>query len=302
MEHHHTRKDFGMILAIQTTALKSIHDFFHERGFYQIMPVIISPITDPLAHSTGPATITYKRQKLQLTKSMIFHKQLALMAEGHHRIYCVSPNIRLEHDKCNGTGRHLLEFSQVDFEVKEATADRTMLMVEELVMRVIREVKQKHEPELEMLGRELTIPRPMFPVYDSREMREKFGEDFEDKLSGMHSTPFWIVNHDREFYDREDPDRPDYYLNYDLVWPEGYGEALSGGEREFEFDRIRKRMDKLGKFASYKEYMRLAKLKQLKPSAGGGIGVERLIRFLCGKPHISDVVLFPKVPGEKIMF
>jgi asparaginyl-tRNA synthetase len=40
----------------------------------------------------------------------------------------------------------------------------------------------------------------------------------------------------------------------------------------------------------------------LKPSAGGGIGVERLLRFLTGKRHIRDVQLFPRIPGEEVVF
>ncbi|MHA2353308.1 MAG: amino acid--tRNA ligase-related protein, partial [Candidatus Thorarchaeota archaeon] len=36
------------------------------------------------------------------------------------------------------------------------------------------------------------------------------------------------------------------------------------------------------------------------PSAGGGLGIERLIRFLTKRPHIREITLFPKVPGEAI--
>jgi asparaginyl-tRNA synthetase len=40
----------------------------------------------------------------------------------------------------------------------------------------------------------------------------------------------------------------------------------------------------------------------LKPSSGGGISVERLLRFLTGKRHIRDVQLFPRIPGEEVVF
>ncbi len=36
----------------------------------------------------------------------------------------------------------------------------------------------------------------------------------------------------------------------------------------------------------------------LPPSAGFGIGIERLVRYICGFKRIDDVHPFPKVPGE----
>ena len=55
------------------------------------------------------------------------------------------------------------------------------------------------------------------------------------------SDPFWIIDipvNEREFYDREDPDNEGYLMDMDLIYPEGFGEAISGGEREFEIENI----------------------------------------------------------------
>ncbi|MHA1966748.1 MAG: amino acid--tRNA ligase-related protein [Candidatus Hodarchaeales archaeon] len=35
---------------------------------------------------------------------------------------------------------------------------------------------------------------------------------------------------------------------------------------------------------------------------GGGLGIERLIRFLTKRKQIKEVTLFPKLPGEKVEF
>jgi len=53
--------------------------------------------------------------------------------------------------------------------------------------------------------------------------------------------------------------------------------------------------------APYESYLAVAEKGLLKPTAGGGFGVERLIRFLTGKKHIREVTLFPRIPGEKIV-
>jgi len=82
------------------------------------------------------------------------------------------------------------------------------------------------------------------------------------------------------------------------MYPEGFGEALSGGERECELDRIHSRMDRDGipraKFARYLEEVE----KGVPRSAGFGIGIERLTRFICGLDSIEDARLFPKAPGN----
>ena len=78
----------------------------------------------------------------------------------------------------------------------------------------------------------------------------------------------------------------------------GFGEALSGGERECELDRIYSRLDRDGipraKFARYLEEVE----KGVPRSAGFGIGIERLTRFICGLDSIEDARLFPKSPGR----
>ena len=84
----------------------------------------------------------------------------------------------------------------------------------------------------------------------------------------------------------------------DLIYPEGYGEALSGGERENRYDRIIQRILKKGqKLSQFKEYLIMAR-EDLPPSAGFGIGIERLTLFICGLKGIDEVSLFPKIPGK----
>ena len=51
-------------------------------------------------------------------------------------------------------------------------------------------------------------------------------------------------------------------MNYDLIYPEGFGEALSGGEREYEYEKLLKKI-KAHKIDStkYQQYLKLAKAK-----------------------------------------
>ncbi len=101
----------------------------------------------------------------------------------------------------------------------------------------------------------------------------------------------------RGFYDREDPDRPGVLRDFDLVYPEGFGEAISGGEREFQLERVLARIRSNGEDpGAYGWYLEMLG-EGVPPSAGLGIGVERLTRFVCGLEKIWEAVPFPKVPG-----
>ena len=86
------------------------------------------------------------------------------------------------------------------------------------------------------------------------------------------------------------------------MYPEGFGEGLSGAERETDYETIIKKMaERKTDQTSYATYLEIAKKGILRPTAGGGFGVERLVRYLTGKKEIRDVCLFPRVPGEKVV-
>jgi asparaginyl-tRNA synthetase len=295
-------RSLAAILRVQSVALKSMHDYFYVVGALQLVPVMLSPITDPLCHSVFDADISYYGQKLALTKSMIMHKQISLVSPHIDKIYIVSPNVRLEKEELATSGRHLIDFSQVDMEFKGKDRAYFMAFTEEMLSHTFKRIIEECGGELEILGRSLKVPKGPFKKFDSREMFAELGKDYESIMSAQAAEPFWLTNIEREFYDREDPSMPGRYLNYDLIYPEGFGEGLSGGERDYEYDvlvrKIKARGQALDAFAPYLE---LAKRGELSPSAGGGIGVERMVRYLSGVKDIGDVSPFAKKPGVRIV-
>jgi len=291
------------ILRIQSAALKAIHDYMYEHEVVQAMPIILSPVTDPLNHPHFDAKVEYYGQKLHLTKSMILHKQLSLLNDGIDKIYFMSPNVRLEKEQVRETGRHLFEFTQVDIEFRDKTKKDFMQFVDGMIAHVYGFVREKCAEDLETLGRELAVPTIPLKVYESEDLRAELGEDYEKIASQRARDPFWITNFRREFYDREDKERRGYFHNYDIFWPEGFGEALSGGEREWEHDEIlRKMKERKTDVAAFATYLRVSKEGLIPKTVGGGLGIERMVRFLSGQEHIRDVTMFPRVPGEKVVF
>lgn len=299
-----SRKELPHILRVQQAILRAVDEYMYKKGVTRIMPIMIAPITDTLNHEVEDCGITYEGQKFDITKSMIFHKQIMLSSPYLDKIYIVSPNVRLEQAEPGDT-RHLFEFTQVDLEIKNATMDTIFDFEEGLIKYVFDYIKKECADEFKALGigtSHLDITGP-FERHTTQELRAKYGEDFEMEASKAATQPFWLINHKREFYDAEDLDNRGTYRNYDLIWPMGYVEGLSGGEREYKYDRILERMRELDADEnSLRNYIQLAKDGKLPKTAGAGFGVERMTRFVCQQKQIDDVTVFTRKPGETYIF
>ena len=296
---HISEKKLEIALKINTTVRAEMGAFLRDRGFVEIPPVIFSTVTDPLNHPVYDPSFEYEGTRYALTKSMIFHKQI--IVQKIPKIFTFSPNVRLEMPEKAKTGRHLLEFTQLDLEVKGATREELMQLGEELFIHTVSKVMEKHSEELAMLGRKLHVPAKPFKAYKYTDAEARYGPEFESILSEKSTDPFWIIDiplKQREFYDREKDDEPGILRDMDLIYPEGYCEALSGGEREYDLERIKERILKKGQtFEQFKWFLEFAK-GGLELSCGFGIGIERLVRYICGFQRIEEVHPFPKVPGK----
>ena len=286
---HLKNEEVQKAVMIQSAVRMEMKKFLNDKGFVEIPPVIISPLTDPLRHEVYEAVINYYGYRYSLTKSMIFHKQLALLS--FDKIFSFSPNIRLEPFEKASTGRHLAEFTQLDIEIRGAKREDVMALIEDMILQIIKNLKKKYEISIK-------IPKKPFERITFEEAFSEYGENFETLLSQDKEEPFWIIDmpiHKREFYDYEY--KPGILRDMDLVYPFGFGEAASGGEREYEYGRIIERIRKGGyNLEDFELYLELVK-RGVPPSAGIGIGIERLTRYLCNLDSVEYATLFPKRIG-----
>jgi len=290
------------ISRVMTYALKYLTLEFVNKGFEWLLPVIFSKSTDPLWPDPGASIekrieVEIYGKTVRTTLSMIVHKMVACSL-AHPRLFILSPNIRLEKKDRANSRIHAYEFTQLDFEVRNATSKTIRNFVEGIICRLIGNVKRHMSEELVYLGRydTLRIPEPPFRVFDRENLEKSFGKDWETKIMFEISHPVWITNIPREFYDFEDFER-DKWDNYDLMLP-SYGEVLSGARREWEYDKIVRKMVRDGvRKDNYEVLLKLARDAKLEPSAGAGIGIERLISWIVGAKHIGETQLFPKIPG-----
>jgi len=305
------RPEMKSVLRIQDVVLSALRDFLRGEGFYEILAPIIGPVTDPGIRGAKQVSVDFYGHPFKIMSSMILYKQMAVSTLD--KIFALSPNVRIEPEEALATGRHLSEFRQLDLEVANASYFDVMKLGEAMVSFVCDVVEEKCLEDLEYLGRELNVPKPPFKkmrheeavdLLRSRGIEAQRGEEIswsaEEELSAMFEEPFWIYDYPltaRGFYDREDPSRPGILRDFDLIYPEGFGEAISGGEREYQLDKVIARMRaKEDDPESYGWYLDMLQ-EGVTPSAGFGIGVERFTRYICGLKKIWDAVPFPKVPG-----
>ncbi|MDH7563666.1 MAG: asparagine synthetase A [Candidatus Bathyarchaeota archaeon] len=289
------------ICKIMTFTLKYLTNELINHGFEWLLPVVFSKTTDPLWPDPGASIeerveVEIYGNTVRTTQSMIVHKMVACSLV-QPRLFVLSPNVRIEKRERAASGVHAYEFTQLDFESREASSKDVRSLVENVLSGLVANMKTHLRKELAYLGRDdgLTSLCPPFRVCDKRELEREYGEAWETRLLWETRDAMWVTNIPREFYDFEDEDGR--WDNYDLLLPM-YGEVLSGGKREWEYSKLVKKMQRDNvRQERFKLLLKLAKEKKLKPSAGAGIGIERLTSWITGAKHLGETQLFPRVPG-----
>ena len=287
-----------------TYTLKSLTNTYTNKGFQWLLPVALSQSTDPLWPDPGASIekrieVDIYGKPVRTTASMIIHKLVAA-STAYPKLFILSPNIRIEKAERAKTGRHIYEFTQLDFEIANATTKDVFALVEEAICTLVKDLKKDMQAELTTLCRCDTLKEPTAPfkIYDRVDLEAKYGADgWEAGITEEITEPVWVTNIPREFYDFEDF-ATGKWDNYDLFLPQ-FGETLSGAKREWEYKKI---VEKIERDQVKKEYysliIKMAQEGRLLPCAGAGIGMERLVGWLAGVKHIGECQPFPRVPGN----
>jgi len=295
------------VLKIQSEIMYAVRGFLKKDGFLEIRAPIFEPFTDPGIRGAKLFKIDFYGKQYSLMSALTVHKPLLATHLG--KIFSFCPCARKEPKISKHSGRHLAEFYQMEVEIPESDYEDAMKLAERLIAFVISEIKEECRGELKILKRDIKVPTVPFRKLTHKEavdLAKQLGfEAFYDKelpweseraISMQFDEPFFIKSYpkgSRGFYDK---DGKEFLLDFDLMYPEGFGEAISGSEREFEYKKVLEKLKKSGDIKKFKLYLELMK-KGVKPTAGFGVGLERLTRYICGLEHIRDAAPFSKVPG-----
>ena len=295
------------ILKIRHEIIKACRDFYDEQGF----TLVDTPIFTPAA-CEGTTTLfetEYFGDKAYLTQSGQLYSEASIGALG--KVYCFGPTFRAEKSK---TRRHLTEFWMIEPEVAYADLDDNMRLAEDFVAYIVQKVLENRQEELKTLKGDMsplekvTTPFPRISYDDAVKILHDKGVEFEhggdfgggdetviseqfDKPVMVHRYPTGI----KAFYMKRDPEDPTKVLGVDVLAPEGYGEIIGGGQREDDLEALENRIKEheLPRQA-FEWYLDLRKYGTV-PHSGVGMGIERVVAWICKLSHIRETIPFPRM-------
>jgi asparaginyl-tRNA synthetase len=315
----HRFSDIGLLLQkertkavvrIQHEILRTARAYFEQREFIEIIPPIFEPFTDSGTGRAALFEIDYYGVTYHLMSALTVHKPI--LATHFGRIFALCPCSRKEPAESQSTGRHLAQFYQLEVEVADFTYQEVMDILEELITTIIETVVVTCKEELQVLKRDLKVPRTPFRRITFKEAvnqvrynglgscTDELSAEAERVLSCRFSDPFFVTHFPktsskaRGFLYREEED---VLLDFDLILPDGFGEVSSGSEREWRYEKITEKIQQEENPHIFTRYLTMIK-GGLRPTSGFGIGIERLTTYICGLTTIWDACLFPKVPGN----
>ncbi len=306
------------IIRIRATIIKAIRDWLDEHGYLLVDTPILSPSAGE--NTTTLFQIDYFGEAAYLAQTGQLYNEANMAAHG--KVYCFGPTFRAEKSK---TRRHLMEFWMVEPEMAFFNLEDLIRMEEEFVTAIVQTVLQKRRMELDILERDTTSlerVRPPFPRITYSEAVERlnrlaaetedpeqrallqitWGQDFgaphETAIAEMFDRPVFVTHYPVEakaFYMEPNKDDPRVVNCTDLLAPEGYGEITGGSERIFDADLLARRIKTMGlPEEAYAWYLDLRKFGSV-PHAGFGMGVERVVAWICGLSHIRETIPYPRM-------
>ncbi len=311
LDHRHlwlrSKKPFA-IMQIRNTMFKATVDFFEKEGFIKFDAPIFM-------HSAPEGTtqlfhVDYFDHDAYLSQSGQLYGEAGAMAYG--KIFTFGPTFRAEESKGR---RHMTEFWMMEPEMAWMHQDESLDIQERYLAYMVKQVLDKNEYELKILGRDPEKLRPTtegnftrLPYDDAVKMLQdagrdfKWGDDFgapdEGYISEQYDRPVFIVNYPtsiKPFYMKKNPDNPKEYLCADVIAPEGYGEIFGGSEREGNYEVLKQQILDAGlNLEDYQWYLDLRKFGGV-PHSGFGMGFERTIAWVCHLDHIREAIPFPRL-------
>ena len=295
-------------LRIRHTVINAVRDFLNTQGFILADTPIFTPAACEGTTTLFPVSY-FDHATAYLTQSGQLYNEANAMALG--RVYCFGPTFRAEKSK---TRRHLTEFWMVEPEMAYATLDDAIELAETLITAVVSRALETRARELDTLERDrapLEAVRSPFPriTYDEaiRVLRHhgrqvEYGDDFggadETLLAEQFDRPVAVHRYPsaaKAFYMQPDPARPELSLSVDILAPEGYGEIVGGGQRLDDLDLLLQRITEHGlPQEAFEWYLDLRRYGSV-PHAGFGMGIERVVAWICGVEHVRETIPYPRM-------
>ncbi len=313
------------ILRVRNEIIQAIRDYMYNNGFI----LFDTPIFTPNAcegTTTLFSTDYFDLGKAYLSQSGQLYAEAGALALG--KVYTLGPTFRAENSM---TRRHITEFWMMEPEMAYYDIDDDMDLIEDFLEYVVQRVLENSKADLEFLGRDISKlqnvrkPFPRITYEEAVEILRKkdiplikntangeehirpfpWGEDLgaphEEAIVEDYDKPVMIHRWPAEaksFYMKRDPNNPGIALGVDVLAPEGFGEIIGGSQREDNFEELEKRIKEhnlpLEEFQWYLDLRRYGSV----PHSGFGLGIERMVSWICNLEHIREAIPFARRPNR----
>jgi asparaginyl-tRNA synthetase len=300
------------ILRIRAEIMRAAAEYFDMNGYIRTDPPVLTPAACEGTSTLFP--VDYFGDPAYLTQSGQLYVEATALALS--KVYSFGPTFRAEKSK---TRRHLTEFWMVEPEVAFMDLDGLMELAENYISHIVQSVVKNRAAELQVIGRDVAkleaikAPFPRLRYDEACYMLNKahkdgdleqpftYGNDFgspdETWLSSQYDRPVMVHRYPADvkaFYMEPDPKDPRYALCVDVLAPEGYGEIIGGSQRVSSYELLSARIDqhKLPR-AAFEWYLDLRRYGSV-PHAGFGMGIERVVSWVCALDHVRETIPFPR--------
>lgn len=298
------------ILKIRATLFSAFREYFDQNDFIEFHSPIFQ--TTQCEGGSDLFSVKYFDSETYLAQTWQLYAEAAIYS--YEKLYTIAPSFRAEKSK---TSRHLTEYWHAEMEMCWSTFKDIQDHGEKVMKHMVKRVLEKNTEQLEILKRDLTtlkatvekpFPRMTYTealkiLKEKADMDIPWGKDLrtieEDKLSRMYDTPIIVTEYPtkvKAFYMKEVEGNKDVVQGCDFIGPEGYGEIIGGSQREADIEVLKKKLTEEGEdLKDYEYYFDTRRFGSV-PHGGFGLGMERIISWVCGLDNIKDAIPFPRTP------
>jgi lysyl-tRNA synthetase class 2 len=322
------------VFVLRNRIIQSIRNFFIHKDFLEVETPMMQPI--PGGATARPFKTFHNALGMNLYLRVapeLYLKRLVI--GGLERVFEINRNFRNEGISI----QHNPEFTMLEFYMAHATYEDLMVLTEELFNHLLKEISEKNSIEYQQNSIDFTPPWPRLTLFDVlRDMAgvqeevltdisaaTKFAQSKDITLSRTDSLgkilakifdqmvepklvqPTFIIGYPVEIspLSRRNDENPEIVDRFELFIG---GKEIANAftelndpddqrERFLEQVSLRESGDHEAQFMD--EDFLMALEYGLPPTAGEGIGIDRVVMLLTDSPSIRDVIFFPHMRAKE---
>jgi lysyl-tRNA synthetase class 2 len=322
------------VFVLRSRILQSFRNFFIRKGFLEVETPMMQPI--PGGATARPFKTYHNALGMDLYLRVAPELYLKrLVVGGIEKVFEINRNFRNEGISL----QHNPEFTMVEFYQAYATYEDLMNLTEELFNDLLQEILNRQTITYQNQSIDFTPPWPRISLFDAmREIGGVKEEVFSDLKAAMEFAkskditltqkdslakiwakifdqlvepklirPTFIIGYPTEIspLSRRNDQDPDLTDRFELF--------IAGKEIGNAFTELNDPVDQLGRFerqvalresgddeAQFMDRDYVTALEHgLPPTAGEGIGIDRVVMLLTDSPSIRDVIFFPHMRSKQ---